>query len=390
MKLLRVLPILVAVLALTALPGRSADEPYDIYAIISLTGPGSFVGRGEAVTFSAVERLTNNTGGLRGRPVHFVIQDDQSNAANAVQLISQVEAKHVPVFIGPGFGATCVATLPLLANGPVGYCLSNVIHPPSGSYAFSANPSTKDFTAVGFRYLLAKGVHKLALLTSTDASGQDGEQVALENLKENPEFRGLQVVDNEHFAVGDLTVTAQLTRIKASGAEAIDAWTTGSPFGTVVRGISEAGWDGILMTNAGNQSGVQMEQYAPFLPRQFIICTSPVYAIGQIPAAVRLARVTWLDALHQVGVGDPDLPYNVGWDPAMIVVHLLRELGTDVTAAQFRDALEKLHGYAGANGMYDFRRGDQRGIDPRASVVVTWDKAKHEFVTISKPGGLPL
>ena len=144
------------------------------------------------------------------------------------------------------------------------------------------------------------------------------------------------------------------------------------------------------MTNAGNQSRVQMEQYAPFLPRQFMICTSAVYAIGQIPAAVRLARVTWLDALHQVGVADPDLPYNVGWDPAMIIVHLLSELGTDVTAAQFRDALEKLHGYAGANGMYDYRRGDQRGIDPRASVVVTWDKAKHEFVTISKPGGLPL
>jgi branched-chain amino acid transport system substrate-binding protein len=375
--------------ALTVLPGRGADEPYNVYAIISLTGPGSFIGRGEAVTLAAVERLANNTGGLRGRPIHFVVQDDESSASNAVQLLSQVQAKHVPVFIGPAFGATCVATLPLLANGPVGYCLSNVIHPPAGSYAFSANPSTKDFTAVGFRYLMAKGVRKLALLTSTDASGQDGESVALENLK-NPEFRGLQVVANEHFAVGDLTVTAQLTRIKASGAQAIDAWTTGSPFGTVARGISEAAWDGILMTNAGNQSRAQMEQYSAYLPRQFIICTSPVYAIGQLPAAVRLARATWLDALHQSGIGDPDLPYNVGWDPAMIIVRILRQLGTDATAQQFRDALLKLHDYAGANGYYDYRRGDQRGIDPRASVVVTWDKGKHDFVTISKPGGLPL
>jgi branched-chain amino acid transport system substrate-binding protein len=389
MNLLRVLPVLVTVLAMGVLPGRGAEEPYDIYAIISLAGPGSFIGRGENTTLAAAERYVNNNGGIRGRPVHFVVLDDQSNPANAVQLLNQVEAKHVPVFIGPGFGATCVATLPLIANGPVGYCLSNVIHPPNGSFAFSANPSTKDFTAVGFRYLMAKGVHKLALLTSTDASGQDGEEVALENLK-LPEFRSLQLVANEHFGVGDLTVAAQLTRIKAAGAEAIDAWTTGSPFGTVVRTISEANWDGVLMTNAGNQSRVQMEQYAPYLPRQFMICTSPVYAIGQLPAAVRLGRATWLDALHQVGIGDPDLSYNVAWDPAMIIVSVLRQIGTNATAVQFRDTLLQLHGYAGANGMYDFRRGDQRGIDPRASVVVTWDKSKHEFVTISKPGGLPL
>ena len=57
---------------------------------------------------------------------------------------------------------------------------------------------------------------------------------------------------------------------------------------------------------------------------------------------------------------------------------------------QLRDYLENLHGFAGANGVFDFRVGDQRGIDPRASVVVTWDKTKHEFVTMSKPGGLPL
>ena len=389
MKLLRTLPVIAALFALTMLPGRGADEPYNVYAIISLTGPGSFIGRGEAVTLAAVERLANNTGGIRGRPIHFVIQDDESSASNAVQLLSQIQAKHVPVFIGPAFGATCVATLPLLANGPVGYCLSNVIHPPAGSYAFSANPSTKDFTAVGFRYLMAKGVRKLALLTSTDASGQDGESVALENLK-NPEFRGLQVVANEHFAVGDLTVTAQLTRIKASGAQAIDAWTTGSPFGTVARGISEAAWDGILMTNAGNQSRAQMEQYSAYLPRQFMICTSPVYAIGQLPAAVRLARATWLDALHQIRDRRPRPPVQRRLGPGDDRrPHPARARDRrDRTAVPRRPPqAPRLRGRQRALRL---RRGDQRGIDPRASVVVTWDKAKHDFVTISKPGGLPL
>lgn len=389
MKPLRIIAIVLTLIAATVLPGRSADEPYDVYAIISLSGPGSFIGHGEQITLGAAERYVNNNGGIRGRPVHFVILDDQSSPALAVQFANQVFAKHVPAFIGPGFGATCTAVLPLVSNGPVMYCLSNVIHPPNGSFAFSANPSTKDFTAVGFRYLMAKGVRKLALLTSTDASGQDGEEVALEDLR-LPEFHDLQLVANEHFGVGDLTVAAQISRIKAAGAQAVDAWTTGSPFGTVLRGISEAGWDGIVMTNGGNQSSTQMEQYAPYLPKQLMICTAPVYAIGPIPAAVRLARVTWLDSLHQVGVGTPDLSDFVAWDPALLVVNVFRAIGTDVTAVQFRNYLENLHGYAGASGVFDFRTGDQRGIDPRASVVVTWDEGKHQFETISKPGGLPL
>jgi branched-chain amino acid transport system substrate-binding protein len=389
MRFKRLALVLAALGAVTALPGRSAEEPYDIYAIISLTGPAAFVGRGEQVTFSAIERMVNNTGGIKGRPVHFVIQDDQSNPAQAVQIANQIFARHVPAFIGPGFGATCTAVFPLIAaNGPVMYCLANVIHPPNGSFAFSALPSTKDFTAVGFRYLKAKGVRKLALLTSTDASGQDGEQVALENLR-TPEFHDLQLVANEHFAVGDLTVAAQIARIKAAGADAVDAWTTGTPFGTVLRGVAESGWDGIVMTNAGNMSRTQMDQYAAVIPRQMILTAPPYYATGQVPAALRLARTTYLDALHQVNVADPDLTFLVGWDPAIIYIDAFRHLGTGATAAQFRDYLLKRHDLPGINGIYDFRRGDQRGVDPLASVMVRWDKDSHEFVTATKPGGMP-
>jgi branched-chain amino acid transport system substrate-binding protein len=380
---------LAALLALIVAPSRGADAPYEINVILSLTGPGAFLGRGEQLTFAAAERYVNNTGGINGRPIKFVVQDDQSNPATAVQIATQIIAKRVPVFVGPGFGATCGAVLALVANGPVMYCLANTIHPPKGAFAFSGNPSTKDFTAVGLRYLMAKGVRKLALLTSTDTSGQDGEQVALENLR-LPEFRDLQLVANEHFGVADISVTAQLARIKAAGAQAVDAWTTGTPFGTVLRAVAESGWDGIVMTNGANQSRIQMEQYASFLPRDLIICTAPVYAIGQVPAAVRLARATWLDSMHQVGVADPDLTHFSAWDPAIIVVNALRARGTDVTAAQLRDYMENLHDVSLTNGIYDFRRGDQRGIDPRASVVVTWDKGKREFVTISRPGGLPL
>jgi branched-chain amino acid transport system substrate-binding protein len=385
---LRTAQALLALLILATVPGRAADEPYEVYAIVSLTGPAAFLGRGVALTLGALERSTNNTGGIKGRPLKFVIQDDQSSPANAVAIANQIIAKRVPVIVGPIFSATCSAVVPLVTNGPVMYCLSNAIHPPAGSFAFSAMPSSKDFASVAFRYLKAKGVRKIAFLGSTDATGQDGEQVALENLR-SPEFRDLQIVATEHFAVNDLTVTAQISRIKASGAEALDAWTTGPAFGTILRGLAEQGWSGYVMTHAGNMSKAQMDQYAQILPGQLFLAGPPMYATSDLPS-VRVARTTYLDSLHQANVGDPDLTHFVAWDPTMLVIQALRAIGPTATATQVRDYLGKLHGFSGVNGRYDFRRGDQRGIDPMASVLVRWDKPTHEFIPISKPGGMPL
>lgn len=374
--------------ALAVVPARAADEPYEINAILSLTGPAAFLGKGEQTMLGAAEKYVNATGGIKGRPVRFVIQDDQSNPAIAVQLANLVFAKKVPVFLGPSFGATCVALLPLVNDGPVMYCLANVIHPPNGSFAFSGNPSTFDFTAAGLRYLKAKGIRKIALITSTDASGQDGEQVALENLK-LPEFKDLQLVADEHFAVGDLTVSAQIARIKAAGAQAIDAWTTGTPFGTVLKGVSEGGLDAVVMTNAGNMNKTQMQQYASFQPKQLIMPGPPFMGNSNVPPAVQKARSVFLDAMKGIGITQPDQTNLVAWDPMLVVVDALRHVGTDATAAQTRDYILKLHDFAGINGMYDFRRGDQRGIDPLSSVIVRWDPQSSDWVVVSKPGGAP-
>jgi branched-chain amino acid transport system substrate-binding protein len=83
------LALAAAALVLFALPGRAAEEPFDLYVITSLTGPIAFLGTEAAKGLALVQEIANKTGGIRGRPVRFVIQDDQSNPQVAVQLMSQ-------------------------------------------------------------------------------------------------------------------------------------------------------------------------------------------------------------------------------------------------------------------------------------------------------------
>lgn len=102
----------------------SAADPFEINVIVPLTGPGAFLGKNEAESLALVERNVNAAGGVRGRPIKFVVADDESNPQVAVQLTNRLLAKNVPIILGGTLLASCLAMAPLVKNGPVLYCLS--------------------------------------------------------------------------------------------------------------------------------------------------------------------------------------------------------------------------------------------------------------------------
>lgn len=51
------------------LAGLPASEPYEINAILPLTGPGTFLGRKEAEALTVAEAVINKSGGITGRPM---------------------------------------------------------------------------------------------------------------------------------------------------------------------------------------------------------------------------------------------------------------------------------------------------------------------------------
>src|ERR1700733_13680661 len=83
-----------------ALAVRAATpEPYEINAIVPLTGGGAFLGKAYVETFRAVENFINATGGIQGHPLKFVTADTQTSGQVDVELVNSLIAKKVPVFI---------------------------------------------------------------------------------------------------------------------------------------------------------------------------------------------------------------------------------------------------------------------------------------------------
>ena len=374
---------------LVAAPVRAA-EPYEINVILPLTGPAAFLGKGEETSLQLAEKAMNASGGIHGQPVKFVIQDDGTSPQTGVQLANEVIAKKPAVLLGSSLVAICRAMGPLMADGPVNYCFSPGVHPEAGSYVFTASVSTLDLAHSLLRYYRLRGWKKLALMFSSDATGQDAEN-GIKSVLANADFKDVQVVDTEHFNTTDLSVTAQIAHIKASGAQAMVAWTTGSPIATIFRGIQQEGLDIPVATTDGNMTYAQMTQYKDFLPKQLYIPAAQwvVSDPDLLAPALRKPHEVFYKSFEAAGV-KPDIASELAWDAGWIVVDSLRQLGPKATAKQLRDHMTKLRGFAGVNGVYDFTKTPQRGLDVGDSVVTRWSSEKATWEVVSKPAGVPL
>ncbi|HTQ75118.1 MAG TPA: ABC transporter substrate-binding protein [Burkholderiales bacterium] len=377
-----------ALLALA--PGARAADPYRIDVITSLTGGASFLGKGEQQSLEFLKKSVNKAGGIGGRDLEFAYHDDQSSPQTAVQLATQIMAGKPPVILGPSIVAMCNAAGALMKNGPVMYCLSPGIHPEKGSYVFTSSTSTYDLAKALMRYFRAKGWTRIAVMTSSDASGQDAEK-GLNEAAAMAENKSIQIVARAHFNITDVSVAAQIENVKAANPQAFIAWSTGAPIATVFKGIVQAGLDVPTATTDGNMTYAQMKNYADFLPKQLYIASAlwAAYGTPGIDPEVTKAQKAFYGEYAATGQ-KPDLPASIAWNTGLIVVDSLRRLGTNVTAAQLRDHIANLKGFAGIDGVHDFHASPQRGLGLSDVVVTRWDAAKGTWIPLSKPGGEPL
>ncbi len=370
-------------------PARAAD--YDIDVVLPISGGGSFVGKGQQDILGAAADVINKTGGIGGRNVKFVFHDDQMNPQVAVQLTNAILGAKPKVVLGSSLTAMCRAMAPMMKNGPVLFCLSPGLHPAAGGYAFSSAPNSVDQIAATIRYFRDKGWTKIAAMQTTDASGQDGDD-GIKTVLARPKNATMKLVALEHFNPTDISISAQIERIKQSGAQALLSWSTGSPVAILFKGMIQGGLDIPVAPTSGNQTFSAMAQWADFLPRQMLLPSSLAIAhegLYKLDPRVEKAQAE-MDAAMANRRLKPDGMIPTCWDAALIVADGLRKIGPEGTAAQLRDSIANLQDFAGVNGMYDFKASPERGLGPDSAVVTRYDAAKKAFVWLSKPGGAPL
>jgi branched-chain amino acid transport system substrate-binding protein len=376
---------------LLGLFAAQAADTYKINVILPLTGGAAFLGKGEQQALQLLQTSVNHDGGINGQPLEFVFHDDQTNPQTAVQLANGIFQEKPAVLLGPGVVAMCNAIAPLLKDGPFDYCTSPGVHPALGSYQYSSSADTHALIEALVRYFRLTGKTKIAFITSTDASGQDAER-GFEEILKLSENTGVQVVERQRFNPKDVTVSAQMERIKSASPQALIAWTTGAPIATVFKAMLQAGLDISVGTTNGNQTYAQMEQYKGFLPKELYIPTSaflPHEGMFKLDPKVEEEQRKFYAAYKAANV-KLDSMAALAWDLANIVIGALRKLGTKATASHVKDYVDSQTELAGVNGIYNFKAVPQRGLTAKNALVSRWDAAADTWIVVSEPAGTPL
>lgn len=367
-----------------------AKSSYTIHAILSLTGSESFLGDDERTALQALQKEVNATGGIDGHPLSFDIADNQSTPSTSVALASQLISKVPVLLVGSAASTDKPVDALAKANGPVIYDLSPGDHPARGSFVYSASNSTTNQTLAFMTFAEHKGWKRVAAITSTDGSGQDGwtnlQAAAAKS------HGAVTIVDHETFDPTDVSVTTELSKIKASNPQALFIWTTGTPLGTVLKGMQQLNMLGTpTMTTNGNANASELKGMSGEIPAQFYFPGAPFEAgLSALPASLRTQVQTFESTMKKAGEALPDEGNALGWDPGLILVSALRKLGVNATASQIHGYISSLTNFAGINGTYNFTDrsiSDNRGLTIKAVYIADWEPSLSNWTDASGAGG---
>jgi branched-chain amino acid transport system substrate-binding protein len=365
----------------TACGGEATNQasapPYVVGVLTSQTGSASQLGVGEANSVKLLAQQINKQGGISGHQLKLIVADDQSKPDQAVQEARTLLQQKALAIIGPSIVADCNAVAPLVETGPVEYCLSPGITPKEGSYVWSSSAPTSLLAQRIAGFWKSQGITKIALITTTDGSGQDGAR-AVRSAAQG--LGGITITADVTFAPTAIEVTSQLEQIKSSNPQAIVVWSTGTPAGIALKGIQQLNLDLPVATTDGNLANAFVQRIADYTPKTFLIPATQDFWWDRLPAgsADQKLEKAYHDDYQKAYGEPPDFGPGVGYDAMLIVADALKHVGGD--SSKIKTYIESLRGFHGVGGTYNFSPSDHRGLGLDYVAIVQVQNGKFVYV----------
>lgn len=236
--------------AIAGFASAQSKEPILIGASLQLSGPVAYVGEAVRQGIDLQVEQINAAGGLLGRPVKMVYRDHENVPDKAVTNVREmIERDGVVALVGESSSGTVLAAGPVIGAAGLPWVISvatntSITQRPENKTALRVSP----FDGLQAPYVIKavlKRYKKVALLTDTSGYGQGGRNDLLAALK----AANVTAVADETYKVGEPNMTAQLSRIRDSGAEAIVLWSLGPDAAQIRRNMRTMNFE--LPTVAG-------------------------------------------------------------------------------------------------------------------------------------------
>ncbi|MGW8223659.1 MAG: ABC transporter substrate-binding protein, partial [Syntrophobacteria bacterium] len=333
------------------------------------------------VATMVVEKI-NKEGGINGRPLELVIGDTEGDPTRALMVAKRlVENEKVVALIGPTRTGTGMAVKKYLEGKEIPTVMTVGGDPVimegmhggknfgTARWIFKSPQRSSVAVQKVYKYLQAKKVKNIALITASDGFGRDGKRW----LTKLAEKYGLKIVADESFGVRDADMTTQLTKIKNSNAQVIICWTIGPAGSIVAKNVKQLAIKLPLVQCHGLPDPKYIE-LAGRASEGNVMPSTKLMAYNQLPdsdpqKAVILEFVRLYNETYNYDVQFPINTHSgYAWDAIYIVANAMKKVGTD--PAQLRDAIEQTDGYVGISGIYNITPKDHNGLGTDSMVIV--------------------
>ncbi len=338
--------------------------------MFAITGPAAWLGEPERNSVKMLQEEINAQGGINGHPLELVIEDTVGEETRAVLAVNKLINKdNVLAIVGPSRSGTTMAVIPIVekAQVPLVSCASaQEIVTPVKKWVFKTAQNDSDGVIKIYEKMKEMNLSKVAIISSTDGYGMEGRK----HLKRFAPEMGITVVADETYGPKDTDMTAQLTKVKGTDAQAIVNWSIVPGQTTVIKNRRQ-----LVMT-------IQLFQSPGFGNIKYAQAAGDS-AEGLLFPALRLLMVDALPKDHpQKAIltkykkdyeskfkSDVTTFGGHAYDALSLVVAALKAVGPD--RAKIRDHIENTKNFVGTGGVFNYSPEDHVGLHKDALEIYT-------------------
>jgi len=215
-------------------PAEKAAEgpPIKIGAVFSVTGAAAKLGGPEKNAALMIQDEVNASGGINGRQIEVIIEDDGGDPENTQKAITKLISRdNVVAIIGPTRSGCGFAAAPICEESgvPLVSCAAAYVQlfmdrnpsNPAYKYVFKTPQNDSHCARTIFADCVKKGYKKVAIITGTTGFGAAGRAQLIESVKDF----GIEIVADETYPPDASDLTPILTKIKTTNPQALINWS---------------------------------------------------------------------------------------------------------------------------------------------------------------------
>jgi branched-chain amino acid transport system substrate-binding protein len=320
----------------------------------------------EGLIFGAAE--INRRGGVLGRKIELLIEDDQSrpdiSAALARKLVDQgalfIISMSLTAATQQQQTVTMEAKTPQMTPMNSGDTLTTQLPNP---YFWQTGPLGSIQIATLLSHARAKQLKRVALISDNSDLGQ----LLARFFRAGLEKSGIQVAAEEVVPRGATTATPQMQKVRAANPDAL-----------FMAGVLTA--ENVLILKSYRELGLKFPIHSSYnlsVPVYMTVAKGLVNGVTFVDAYdPDKPEVKAFEAAYRKSTGkDPFNMHGYGYDGIMLVAEAIRKAGS-TDKEKIREAMQSLNyaGVMGAKGMkYSFPDGKRAGFDPNGMVVRVYE-----------------